>query len=297
MGDEILAKAKDALSRGSLEDAEAALREAIWRRSPHDPEVMPLVMALHASRGEKESESIAFHAIRGKRPPGDGYGAAPAAERFAEWLRSWIKPKWRPESMTIDELARWVVWLEEMENPALADWLAAATKRRDELIDYLPLTRLQRALEKNSIASVEAIARELLAFPLDGADLSRAAVEIQTVSPKAAIPIYERVLTRADLPAHWRGITADNLLIACALDDLHDADRLIGIARPFADGYPSIHYNIACIEARRGNRDAALASIALALKHGFADPAKMHADGDFSAYRGSADFESLFVKR
>lgn len=54
------------------------------------------------------------------------------------------------------------------------------------------------------------------------------------------------------------------------------------------------HYNMACLQARRGQRDRAIASLAIAQSNGMKLTPDLKRDPDLSSLRGRDDFEALF---
>lgn len=62
-------------------------------------------------------------------------------------------------------------------------------------------------------------------------------------------------------------------------------------------GNPNVHYNMACLQARLGQADDAIASLTTAKARGFVMTAKIRRDPDFASLRGRTDFESLFPNK
>jgi tetratricopeptide (TPR) repeat protein len=58
----------------------------------------------------------------------------------------------------------------------------------------------------------------------------------------------------------------------------------------------SIYYNIACGYSRLGNKEAALGSLAMAIKRGFALPEAMSADPDLKTLANEGEFKKLLNK-
>ena len=62
-------------------------------------------------------------------------------------------------------------------------------------------------------------------------------------------------------------------------------------------GNPNVHYNMACLQARLGQADDAVASLTTAKARGFTMTAKVRRDPDFTSLRGRTDFEALFPNK
>ncbi len=75
-----------------------------------------------------------------------------------------------------------------------------------------------------------------------------------------------------------------------AMDSL---ERSRDLAKAQKQDDASIYYNIACGHSRLGNKEAALASLAMAIKRGFALPEAMSADPDLKALAKESEFQKL----
>jgi len=62
-------------------------------------------------------------------------------------------------------------------------------------------------------------------------------------------------------------------------------------------GNPNVHYNMACLQARLGQADDAIASLTTAKARGFVMTARVRNDSDFTSLRGRKDFEALFANK
>ncbi len=78
-----------------------------------------------------------------------------------------------------------------------------------------------------------------------------------------------------------------------AMDSL---ERSRDLAKAQRQDDASIYYNIACGHSRLGNKEAALASLAMAIKRGFALPEAMSADPDLKTLAGEGEFKKLLNK-
>jgi hypothetical protein len=76
--------------------------------------------------------------------------------------------------------------------------------------------------------------------------------------------------------------------------DLDQGQVFLQAALRIAPRNPSIYYNAACLLARQGDNEQALAMCVAAREHGYENMAKLRADEDLRALRDDARFTALF---
>ena len=93
---------------------------------------------------------------------------------------------------------------------------------------------------------------------------------------------------------HFQGLLMNLGVTYLQLKDYTNASAYLKQAVEQDPQDAAAHYNLACLQARLGQRDDAIASLAAARSHGMKMTASVKRDPDLSTLRARADFETLF---
>ena len=244
------------------------------------------------SDGPMEPNVKALQAMKGELRPVDlGFVAAHLAEDLA---------RARP----LKAQRRWLQALRRFEGAAASfEGLADVAEARREAARVASLGSTKRArkdeerwdrFEEVTRRRLDEAYRKLIASepPLPLAAF-RAQVGIDTLRRHAEAPAYEGVVGRRllDTLATQTGfyITREFL----PREDLSRALTVLAVATEAAPGQPAYWYNLACVQARLGERRQALESLERAVAAGFSDRAWMAADQDLASLREEERFKAL----
>lgn len=93
---------------------------------------------------------------------------------------------------------------------------------------------------------------------------------------------------------HFEGLAMNMGVAYMQLKDYANAAAYLKRAIDASPRSWEAHYNMACLQARLGQGDDAIASLNEAKRSGMKTTAQIHADADLSSLRGRTEFETLF---
>jgi hypothetical protein len=285
-----------------LDEATALVGDALWDLQSYQPEVLTSLIALCRAMGRTEEEELLFHAgeafftssfaVDDEWRRGYSKEAPPdIADRFATWLLPHIEPRLRARTVRTRDLAHWSVWFD-----------AIASKVFSELAEHVgsELARRARTLEalvaNTDPGRVAELGAAVLELPGEADVALRAAWAVHRFDRKLACTLYRHAIA-AEWSSAYKNRDFFSLLynligMSAGTPEVGEA---IALAEPWANDYPKLHYNIACMAARRGDSKAALAHLREAVARGVDNASEIHADNDFALLRGTPDFEALFA--